>query len=62
MEVVNLEISPTAVKALREKTGAGVMDCKKALVEANGNLDRAADILREKGAMQLAKKLNKLIQ
>jgi len=54
-----LEISPTAVKALREKTGAGVMDCKKALVEANGNLDRAADILREKGAMQLAKKLER---
>jgi elongation factor Ts len=47
------------VKALREKTGAGVMDCKKALQEANGNLERAADILREKGAMQLAKKLDR---
>ena len=54
-----MEISSTAVKELREKTGAGVMDCKKALQEANGNMDRAVDILREKGAMLLAKKLER---
>src|SRR4051812_12326136 len=57
--IVTVEISPTAVKELREKTGAGVMDCKKALQEANGNPDRAIEILREKGAMQLAKKLDR---
>ncbi|HEX6608081.1 MAG TPA: translation elongation factor Ts [Chloroflexia bacterium] len=54
-----MEISSTTVKELREKTGAGVMDCKKALQEANGNFDRAVVILREKGAMQLAKKLER---
>jgi elongation factor Ts len=56
---VATEISATAVKELREKTGAGVMDCKKALQEANGNLDRAVEILREKGALTLAKKLDR---
>ena len=54
-----MEISSTSVKELREKTGAGVMDCKKALQEADGNFDRAVVILREKGAMQLAKKLDR---
>jgi elongation factor Ts len=54
-----VEISSTTVKELREKTGAGVMDCKKALQEANGNFERAVVILREKGAMQLAKKLER---
>jgi elongation factor Ts len=51
-----VDISASAVKALREKTGAGVMDCKKALQEANGNVDRAVEILRERGMVQLAKK------
>ena len=37
------------VQALREKTGVGMMDCKKALVEAEGDMDKAVDILREKG-------------
>ncbi len=54
-----MEISPTQVKALREKTGAGVMDCKKALEAAGGDFDRATEILREKGAMTLAKKLER---
>ena len=54
-----MEISATAVKELREKTGAGVMDCKKALQEANGNMERAAEILREKGADASAKKLER---
>ena len=37
------------VKALREKTGVGMMDCKKALVESDGDMDKAIDFLREKG-------------
>ena len=44
------------VKALREKTGAGMMDCKKALQESNGNMDDAITWLREKGISKAAKK------
>ncbi len=54
-----MDISATSVKELREKTGAGIMECKKALQEANGNVDRAVEVLRERGAMQLAKKLER---
>src|SRR5262249_16590405 len=50
------EISPAAVKALREKTGAGMMDCKKALIEAGGNDERAVEILRERGLASAKKK------
>jgi elongation factor Ts len=42
-------VSAGAVKELREKTGAGIMDCKKALQDADGNMDKAAEILRQKG-------------
>jgi len=49
-------ITATLVNTLREKTGAGMMDCKKALVEANGNLDEAETILRKKGVASAAKK------
>ncbi len=49
-------IDAKQVGALREKTGAGMMDCRKALVEANGNLEAAVDILRAKGAASAAKK------
>jgi elongation factor Ts len=42
-------ISATLVKELREKTGAGMMDCKQALTECDGNLDQAVDFLRKKG-------------
>jgi elongation factor Ts len=49
-------IDMETVKALRERTGAGVLDCKKALEAAEGNLDKAIDILREKG---LAKAVSK---
>ena len=42
-------ISASLVKELREQTGAGMMDCKKALAECDGNLDAAVDWLREKG-------------
>jgi elongation factor Ts len=49
-------ISAQIVKELREKTGAGMMDCKKALTEANGDMEKAIDILREKGLASAAKK------
>ncbi len=48
------EITAQAVKALRDATGAGMMDAKKALVEAEGDRDRAAQILREKGLTKVA--------
>ena len=44
------EITAAAVAKLREMTNAGMMDCKKALTEANGDLDKAVDVLRKKGA------------
>ncbi len=44
-----MDISAKEVMALRKKTGAGMMDCKKALIEAGGDMDKAADIMREKG-------------
>jgi len=51
-----VDISTSVVKELREKTGAGVMDCKRALQEANGNVERAVEILRDKGMAALNKK------
>ena len=48
------------VKELREMTGAGMMDCKKALVEADGDLDQAVEILREKGLSKAAKKAGRI--
>jgi elongation factor Ts len=50
------EITSAMVGKLREMTGAGLMDCKKALTEAGGNMDAAVDILRKKGAASAAKK------
>src|SRR6266480_1562538 len=50
------EITAAAVKSLREKTGAGMMECKKALIEADGNEDRANEILRERGLASAKKK------
>lgn len=50
------EISAKDVKALRDSTGAGMMDCKKALIEAGGDLDAARKILREKGLADAAKR------
>ena len=44
-----MEVSVDSIRALREKTGAGIMDCKRALETAKGDLDRAEDILREQG-------------
>ena len=48
------------VQALREKTGCGMMDCKKALVECDGNMEAAADYLREKGLASQAKKATRI--
>jgi elongation factor Ts len=50
------DISAKDVKALRDRTGAGMMDCKKALVEAEGDVDKAIAILRVKGQAQAAKR------
>lgn len=51
-----MEITASQVKELREKTGAGMMDAKKALVEAGGDMDKAAEILRQKGIATAEKK------
>lgn len=53
-------ITAKMVKELRESTGAGMMDCKKALTEANGDMAKAVDILREKGLSQAAKKAGRV--
>jgi elongation factor Ts len=50
------EVTAAAVKALREKTGAGMMECKKALIEADGNEERAIELLRERGLASAKKK------
>jgi elongation factor Ts len=50
------EVSAADVKALRERTGAGIMDCKAALAEASGDVDRAIEILRKKGQASAAKR------
>ena len=54
-----MAISAADVKALRERTGAGMMDCKHALVEAGGDLDKAVTVLREKGVAAASKKGNR---
>lgn len=54
------DISAQMVKELRERSGAGMMDCKKALVETNGDMDKAIDLLREKGLGKAAKKADRL--
>lgn len=55
-----MAISAKQVKELREKTGAGMMDCKKALVEADGDLSKAETILKEKGQATLDKKKGRI--
>ncbi|CAN5152708.1 translation elongation factor Ts [soil metagenome] len=54
------EISMSAVKDLREKTGAGMVDCKNALVEADGNVEQAIEILRKKGMATADKKAGRI--
>ena len=54
------EVTAKLVKELREMTGAGMMDCKKALVEVEGDLDKAVEVLREKGLSKAAKKAGRI--
>ncbi|MBI5206999.1 MAG: translation elongation factor Ts [Candidatus Firestonebacteria bacterium] len=53
------QISPELVRELREKTGAGIMECKKALEEKNGNMESAIEYLREKGITKAVKKASR---
>ncbi|AKS38076.1 elongation factor Ts [Anoxybacillus gonensis] len=55
-----MAITAQMVKELREKTGAGMMDCKKALTETNGDMEKAIDWLREKGMAKAAKKADRI--
>ncbi|KUP07136.1 elongation factor Ts [Bacillus coahuilensis p1.1.43] len=55
-----MAVTAQMVKELREKTGAGMMDCKKALTETNGDMDQAIDFLREKGIAKAAKKADRI--
>lgn len=54
-----MEITATLVKQLREKTGAGMMDCKEALLASEGNFEKAIDYLRKKGLAEAAKRSSK---
>lgn len=55
-----MAISASDVKVLRERTGAGMMDCKKALTEAGGDMEKAVELLREKGLAAAAKKAGRI--
>ena len=56
-----MAITASMVKDLREKTGAGMMDCKKALTECDGDMAKAIDWLREKGIAKAAKKASRIL-
>jgi elongation factor Ts len=55
-----VEVSANMVKELREKTGAGMMDCKKALAETGGDFQKALDYLRQKGLATAAKRAGRV--
>lgn len=55
-----MNITAAMVKELREKTGAGMMDCKKALMDTEGNMEKAVEVLREKGLAAVAKKSGRI--
>ncbi len=55
-----VEITAELVKKLRERTGAGMMDCKKALEKSDGDMDKAIDVLREKGMASAAKRSSRV--
>jgi elongation factor Ts len=55
-----MAVTAQMVKELREKTGAGMMDCKKALTETDGDMEKAIDLLREKGIAKAAKKADRI--
>jgi elongation factor Ts len=57
---ITMAISAAMVKELRERTGVGMMDCKKALEETNGDIEKAIDLLREKGLSKAAKKSGRI--
>ncbi|HIE17869.1 MAG TPA: translation elongation factor Ts [Dehalococcoidia bacterium] len=54
-----MQIPTSAIKELREKTGAGVMDCKKALLDAEGNMEKATEILHKRGLAMAIKKADR---
>jgi elongation factor Ts len=54
-----MEITTEMIKELREATGAGILDCRKALTDANGNFEKAVDFLREKGVATAAKRADR---
>ena len=54
------QITASLVKELRERTGAGMMDCKKALQQTDGNIEAAIDYLRENGIAKAAKKADRI--
>ncbi|MBI2359560.1 MAG: translation elongation factor Ts [Deltaproteobacteria bacterium] len=55
-----MDVSAASVKELREKTGAGIMDCKKALAESGGSVEQAVDYLRRKGLASAARKMGRV--
>jgi len=55
-----MEVTASMVKELRERTGCGMMDCKKALAESNGDMEKAVEYLREKGLAAAAKKAGRI--
>src|SRR5688572_29440115 len=55
-----MNITAEAVKQLRERTGAGMMECKRALIEANGDLDAAAELMRKQGLAKADKKATRI--
>jgi elongation factor Ts len=57
-----MKITADQVKQLRERTGSGMMDCRNALVEANGNVDKAIEVLRKKGIAKAEKKADRAVK
>jgi len=55
-----MDITTESIKALREKCGAGIMDCRAALIETNGNLEKAVALLKERGCAKAAKKADRV--
>ena len=55
-----MAVSTQDIVKLRERTGAGIMDCKNALIKADNDIDKACDILRELGVAKAAKKANRI--
>lgn len=59
MDTTNTKVTAEAVQKLRDMTSAGVMDCRKALIEADGDLDAAAKIIQEKGLVKMEKRADR---